>query len=349
MKSHLLLRLLLLPLVLCQFLVSPRAATPLADSEQTFAANGNRILFLGDSITQAGLYVSLIETYLWARYPDREVTIVNMGVSAETVSNTTEPNHNPRPWVHHRVEQAMEIAKPNWVFICYGMNDGNYYPPRRDIQDAYLHQLDRLLDRIAPSGAKVVLLSPPPFDPTSKPTQNLLPPGEEIYGYHLTYQHYDDTLSNLAGLALGAFSGRIHQFIDIHTPLKNYITLARQDDPDYKYGDGVHPPSDGHMAFALAILEALGENQDEAYNLLRNLVGIRLKTDPREETATEHQIKLRADLAHRFDTLSKIYRDNTRPETRSMPPNLPSAIQAATRQANRLRKTIKEKTDAPTQ
>jgi hypothetical protein len=33
------------------------------------------------------------------------------------------------PWVHDRVEPALRIAQPDWVFICYGMNDGNYYPP----------------------------------------------------------------------------------------------------------------------------------------------------------------------------------------------------------------------------
>ncbi|MEM7385628.1 MAG: GDSL-type esterase/lipase family protein, partial [Verrucomicrobiota bacterium] len=137
--------------------------------EGLLSKEGGRILFLGDSITQDGRYVSFIETYLWAKYPDLPFTITNMGVSAETVSRTTEPNHAPRPWVHDRVEKALEIAKPDWVFICYGMNDGNYYPPRRDIQKAYLKQMGRLLERIEPTGAKIVLLSPPPFDPVSKP------------------------------------------------------------------------------------------------------------------------------------------------------------------------------------
>ncbi len=150
-------------------------------------ADGDRILFLGDSITQDGRYVALIETYLWAAFPNHSFEIFNMGVSAETVSNTTEPGHNRRPWVHDRVDIALKIAQPNWVFICYGMNDGNYYPPRKDIERAYLKQLDRLLDRIRPTNAQIVLLSPPPFDSQSKPNKNLLPPGETIYGYSKTH------------------------------------------------------------------------------------------------------------------------------------------------------------------
>ena len=304
-----------------QSVEAPSSSIPFAD--------GDRILFLGDSITQDGRYISMIETYLWARYPAHEFTIINMGVSAETVSNTTEPGHPRRPWVHDRIERALEISKPDWVFVCYGMNDGNYFPPRRDIQQAYAAQLERLLERIKPTGAQIVLLSPPPFDPLSKPAKNLLPPGKPVYGYSKTYQLYDDTLIALGGLALGALGSQVEYFIDIHTPIQNYITSARALDPSYKYGDGVHPPTDGHLEFALAILEGLGEKRDVAYDMLHKLTGITLVgQQPSTPPRTGHKDLLRK-ISSRFRTLSRTYRDQTRPETHSNAPNLVDRLQLA--------------------
>ena len=130
-------------------------------------ANGDRILFLGDSITQDGRYVAFIETFLWAAYGHLDLTVINMGVSAETVSNTTEPGHGRRPWVHDRVAPALEIARPDWVFICYGMNDGNYNPARDDIQQAYLDNLERLIDLVHATGARIILLTHLPLTPSA--------------------------------------------------------------------------------------------------------------------------------------------------------------------------------------
>lgn len=311
---------------------APKSGLPFAD--------GDRILFLGDSITQDGRYISMIETYLWARYPAHKFTIINMGVSAETVSNTTEPGHARRPWVHDRVERALEISNPDWVFICYGMNDGNYFPPRRDIQQAYTRQMGRLLERIEPTGAQIILLSPPPFDPVSKPSRNLLPPGEPVYGYSKTYQLYDDTLVTLGGLALGKFGDHVERFIDIHTPIQNYITSARAVSPAYKYGDGVHPPIDGHLEFALAILEGLGEDRAMAYDLLHQLTGVTLVGKKPSVTVTNGQEGLIKKIAARFRTLSKTYRDHTRIETRSKAASLEEQLQGADQSEASIREQI---------
>ena len=84
------------------------------------------------------------------------------------------------------------------------MNDGNrlYYPqlgPGR--HPTGLSGQSGAIDR---SGSRDRRsdhpLTPPPFDPISKPQKNLLPPGQAVYGYGQTYSLYDDTL-----VALGAF------------------------------------------------------------------------------------------------------------------------------------------------
>ena len=90
---------------------------------------GKRILFLGDSITHAGYYVSCLEAQLRAANPASNPVLINLGLPSETCSGLSEPDHPfPRPDVHERIDRALAKIKPDVVFACYGMNDGVYYP-----------------------------------------------------------------------------------------------------------------------------------------------------------------------------------------------------------------------------
>ena len=96
---------------------------------------GKRVMVLGDSITQNGLYVSFIEYFLTKTYAPKEVDIISIGLSSETTSGLTERVHpGPRPCVFSRLKKALEGIKPQVVVACYGMNDGIYLPlrPRAD-------------------------------------------------------------------------------------------------------------------------------------------------------------------------------------------------------------------------
>jgi len=50
-----------------------------------------RILFLGDSITQAGDYVTYFDASMVKRFPEKRFTIRNAGLSSETVISATRP------------------------------------------------------------------------------------------------------------------------------------------------------------------------------------------------------------------------------------------------------------------
>ncbi|NIP93571.1 MAG: G-D-S-L family lipolytic protein, partial [Akkermansiaceae bacterium] len=45
-----------------------------------------RIVFLGDSITFAGHYVSWVEAWMSMKHPDPERVVINLGLPSETVS-----------------------------------------------------------------------------------------------------------------------------------------------------------------------------------------------------------------------------------------------------------------------
>ena len=56
--------------------------------------NVHRVLFLGDSITYGGQYISDIEAYFVTRHPDRHIEFMNLGLPSETVSGLCLPHHS---------------------------------------------------------------------------------------------------------------------------------------------------------------------------------------------------------------------------------------------------------------
>lgn len=273
-------------------------------------ADGDRVLVLGDSITQNGHYIALTEAYLWAAYPDRKLDIINAGLSSETVSGITEPVHpSRRPDVHKRLGRALELAEPDWVIVCYGMNDGIYHPVSPRIVDAYRDGMQRLIDRVAAHGAKLVLLTPPSFDVQAPPIQAALKKASEDdpYGYRNPFAQYDQTLVRLGEVvkSLEQRSG-VERVIDVHQVTDDYLKRVKAAIPGYAYGDGVHPPADGHLAMAIGLLGGLGCDAQQAEAVLGRLTGVRAAD--RAGEVTEQQKQLHDRLLARFNHRSAAYR-----------------------------------------
>ena len=137
-------------------------------------------------------------------------------------------------------------------------------------------------------------------------------------------------------LAKGRFGHQVAMTVDIHTPLADYIATSRQQDAGYQYGDGVHPPLDGHLAFALAILNGIGESSEKAHQLLTQLTGVDLRT----KDAAEPQNQLWKSILDRFNPLSRAYRENTFPGLNCEPLSLDETFEKAEEQESELRKRI---------
>src|SRR5690606_34599850 len=107
-------------------------ATPAREAAARLPADVRRIVFLGDSITYGGHYITLIETYFRTREPQRDLEFINVGLASETVSGLSEEGHAegkfPRPDLHERLARVLAQTRPDLVFACYGMNDGIYLP-----------------------------------------------------------------------------------------------------------------------------------------------------------------------------------------------------------------------------
>ena len=217
--------------------------------------NVNRIVFLGDSITYGGQYIDYVDAYLVTRYPDRKIEVVNIGLPSETASGLSEPGHAggkfPRPCVHERLARLLPKAKADLIVACYGMNDGIYYPLGEERLKAYQDGIRRLADAVTAAKARLLLLTPPTFDPVPLKGRTL-PAG--LDAYPKPYERYDGVLAKygewlLEQRAKGWAVG------DIHGPMARHLAERRKEKPDFLFaGDGVHANATGHWLMAQAVL-----------------------------------------------------------------------------------------------
>ena len=230
-------------------------------AEPHFALKAKRIVFLGDSITHAGHYVADIETQLRLRKPDHVPELLNLGMPSETCSGLSEPDHPfPRPDVHERLQRALDKAKPDVVVACYGMNDGIYYPFSEERFAEYQRGIREISAKVKATGAKLILVTPPPFDPQPLRGKKgkLLPDGAEKYAWFAIYENYDDVIAKYADWVKEQ-SDLADDIIDVHSPLAAFLKEKRESDPKYQFAhDGVHMNAAGHEVMARAILKALG-------------------------------------------------------------------------------------------
>jgi len=254
MNPHLPLRPALLSLLLTVCLLGHAPAEP------AFPLEAKRILFLGDSITHAGHYVTWIETQLRLQGVDPLPEMINIGLASETCSGLSEPDHPfPRPDVHERLDRALTKIEPDVVVACYGMNDGIYYPPAKGRFEAYKRGVDRLGEKVHAAGARLILLTPPPFDPVPlRGKGKLKPAGEEEYAYFAMYEDYDDVLKQYAEWILQQ-KDRVEMVVDVRTPLVERAAEQRRKAPKFTFSpDGIHPNKQGHRLIGEAILRAWG-------------------------------------------------------------------------------------------
>jgi len=118
-------------------------------AEQRLLEDGQRIVFLGDSITQDGNgYVSVVESIIGALAPDMKLTYINAGVGGHKVTDMLE-----------RIGESVIAHDPDWVTISVGINDvwhGHNGVPIEEFRKKYNELVRRLSKQTV---AKLVLFT----------------------------------------------------------------------------------------------------------------------------------------------------------------------------------------------
>ncbi len=222
-------------------------------------AGVRRVVFLGDSITYSGRYIEDVEAYLRLKAPALRCEFLGLGLPSETVSGLSEPGHAggsfPRPELRERLDRVLARVKPDLVVACYGMNDGIYYPFDEGRFRKFQDGLRDLRDRSAAVGARMLHLTPPPFD-VEPIRAKALPAG--LDEYPRPFEGYDEILGRYSEWLL-ARKADGWDVVDIHGPIKRHLAHARERDPNFRLaGDGVHLNAEGHRIIARAILDHWG-------------------------------------------------------------------------------------------
>jgi lysophospholipase L1-like esterase len=226
--------------------------------------NVQRIVFLGDSITYAGSYVDDIEAYYVTRFPEQHFEFINVGLSSETVSGLSEEGHAGgkfrRPDLHERLGRILAKAKPDLAFVCYGMNDGIYQPNDAARMKAFEDGMKSVHEQIAATGAKIIHLTPPVFDPVAI-KDRLSTNG--VAGFSRPFGGYNQVLDRFSEWLVSQRAAG-WDVADLHSAMNRWLAGQRQRDPDFSYTkDGVHPDAIGHWIMAKQVLRYLGANDIE--------------------------------------------------------------------------------------
>lgn len=247
-----------LPLVLLLSCVLARA-----DDSQPLIQDGDRVVFLGDSNTYAGKYIAHIHANFLAAEQSsssapKRVEFLNLGLSSETASGLSEPDHPfPRPCVLDRIDRALKLAKPDVAFVCYGINDAIYYPFDEERFAAFKSGIEAIIKKTKASGARIVLITPPPFDALPlKPANKLRPLGADKFAWFAPYENYDEVMAKYAEWERTL--KQVDLLIDLHQLTHEKLSAERKLKPEFTFAkDGVHYNEAGHRFAANAILGQL--------------------------------------------------------------------------------------------
>ena len=231
-----------------------------AGAAEFFIHDGDRVVFLGDSITQQKLYTTYIEAYALTRHPDWQLVFRNTGWGGDTawLRQRSHPDEGKLFAAEPAAQQAMvekAVAsglgrdvlplKPTVVTINFGMNDHAYQPFRPDIFAAYVASQKELVKVLKQNGARVALLTPQPIE------DKKADPDKDVK--NLSLRKFSDGLQVVAQ-EQGA------TFVDQFAPYMALMMQAREGHPEARIGggDAVHPGPAGHTLMAWAILKQLG-------------------------------------------------------------------------------------------
>jgi len=196
---------------------------------------GDRIVFLGDSITEQQLYTNYAEAYLASRYPELTLTFFNAGWGGDTA-----------PGGCARLDRDVLALKPDVVTICYGMNDGGYCPLNPDILNRFNAGMKELVTRLKAAGARVVLLTPGMADVTANADLRKV-------------DYNTRSLRAVADAVIALAAAEQLPVADLHKLMNEVDAAAKAAEPGFcMMPDGFHPEPAGHLVMAYGLLQALG-------------------------------------------------------------------------------------------
>jgi lysophospholipase L1-like esterase len=165
------------------------AACLLSPVEGVEFKEGDRVVLLGNTFIEREGNYGCIETQLAVSLAGKNLTFRNLGWSGDNVFCEARSYFGSAQEGFNRLKAHLEFLKPTVVIACYGAVAA--FEGKRGVEN-FLNGYSRLLDMIkATSGARVVLLSPPPCETLSPPLPDMTEQNRRL-------AHYRDKIRELA-------------------------------------------------------------------------------------------------------------------------------------------------------
>jgi lysophospholipase L1-like esterase len=207
-----------------------------AQGEEFFFRNGDRIVMMGDSITEQHLYSNYVEMWTVTRFPAWDLTFRNVGIGGDrSVGGNSRFRRDTAPY------------KPTAMTVDFGMNDGGYRAFDESTFRPYMGGLQGIADKAKAAGIRMAWVTPQPLD-------NGDPGATALTAYNLTLERFSEGVKATADENDGLFVDQFHPYLRV-------LDRARGAGPSYDRitgGDAVHPGPPGQALMAYGILKGLG-------------------------------------------------------------------------------------------
>lgn len=216
-----------------------------ANAQVSPFVKGDRVAFVGNSITEAGYYESYIWLYYMLHFPDMPITVYNAGIGGDRASSILD-----------RLDDDVLRRKPTVISLTFGMNDSGYFEFLKNdadstadvrVKESYekFVRIQQKLKAYAP--ARKIMVSSSPYDETVKNPKNLFPKKSLAMEKIAAFQQTAARQNNWG-------------WVDLFHPMTEIEQREQKRDPEFTLtgNDRIHPGNMGHFVMAWLFLKAQG-------------------------------------------------------------------------------------------
>lgn len=216
---------------------------PLAQTTIPRFKKGERVVFVGNSITHGGHYHSFIWLYYMTRFPNKPITIMNAGIGGESVWD-----------IKDRLDYDVFDRKPTYVMLTFGMNDTGYdIYMKENVKELSEQRIAKSLESyrevesrlLAKNKITKVLIGSSPYDETSKFNDFIL-------------RNKNSSMLRIIDAQRASAKKNDWGFVDFNRPMREISIKEQKADSTFTFCriDRIHPDNDGQMVMAYLFLKA---------------------------------------------------------------------------------------------
>lgn len=198
---------------------------------------GDRVVWLGDSITAAHTYGRYVEAFFLLRRPDLNLTFINAGIGGHSALNGL-----------NRIDSDVLSQRPSVVVVNFGMNDAAY--PAGSSHAAFIKNIDAIIEQLRQGGVqRIIWVEPTPTHTAGIPAQAKLWDRQKQLERLVAEMRAHHVKSDVIK-------------VQWHDQMKQALSAASAK-PDFKLiPDRIHPSAAGHAVMAAEFLRQIGADLD---------------------------------------------------------------------------------------